>query len=503
MAFASGTFSLVSGNPVVTGTTISSTVNNNTLSDIATNGLSLCLLKDGTQTVTANIPMAAFKFTGLGAGSAANDSVRVAQLQTGIGIVLTTIAGTNTITAVANPVISAYAANQLFVFIPAATNTGATTINIDGLGAKNIFSLYAACLGGELVANVPAQILYDGTQFNIVGSGAMFAPLAVAKNILINPDGRILQRGSASTADAAYCFDQWKALSQTGNITPSQLTDAANGTPYMMRLTQIQAGAQRMGTGQLIEAANCKVLRGRAVTLSVKHKISSNGNIRLAILEWTGTADSPGPDPVNDWTSSTYTAGNFFSATTLTVTGVSSAIASTSSLATATLTATIGSSVNNLWVMAWTEGTAAQNVTLDVAFQLELGSRNTEFEYRSMEEELALCQRYFYQGGFANNDVITTLQAISTTVAYGKMMDLPVVMRITPTVSKSDVSHFGLSKADGTDAGALSVWTPYCAGNRTSVVATDYTTSANLVAGNSTTLTARSASAYIRATAEL
>ena len=55
MSFSSGTFSLVSGNPVVTGTTISSTTQNNTMSDVAT-GLSTCLLKDGTQTATAAIP---------------------------------------------------------------------------------------------------------------------------------------------------------------------------------------------------------------------------------------------------------------------------------------------------------------------------------------------------------------------------------------------------------------------------------------------------------------
>lgn len=66
MAFSSGTFSLVAGNPVVTGTTISSTWANNTLSDIATNGLTLCILKNGTQTVTANIPFAGYFATNVG-----------------------------------------------------------------------------------------------------------------------------------------------------------------------------------------------------------------------------------------------------------------------------------------------------------------------------------------------------------------------------------------------------------------------------------------------------
>ena len=71
----SGTYSLPSGNPVVTGTTISSTTHNNTLSDIAT-ALTQSLAYDGQTTPIANLPMGGFKFTGLGAGSAAGHSVR-------------------------------------------------------------------------------------------------------------------------------------------------------------------------------------------------------------------------------------------------------------------------------------------------------------------------------------------------------------------------------------------------------------------------------------------
>ena len=89
--------------------------------------------------------------------------------------VLTGVAGTNTITAT-GPANYAYAAARTpLYFTPAATNTGATTINItpsggSTLGAKDIFSNGAACVGGELVISVPTQVIYDGTQFNIVGA---------------------------------------------------------------------------------------------------------------------------------------------------------------------------------------------------------------------------------------------------------------------------------------------------------------------------------------------
>jgi len=82
---------------------------------------------------------------------------------------LSSVAGTNTITAALSPVaLTAYATGQVFTFIPANANTGATTLNVDSVGAKNIFSGGAALIGGELVAGVPVQVEYDGTQFNLL-----------------------------------------------------------------------------------------------------------------------------------------------------------------------------------------------------------------------------------------------------------------------------------------------------------------------------------------------
>jgi hypothetical protein len=75
----SGTYSLPAGNPVVTGTTISSSTTNNTNTDIAT-ALTNCLTRDGQSTPSANLPMNAKKLTGLAAGTSAGDSVRFEQL---------------------------------------------------------------------------------------------------------------------------------------------------------------------------------------------------------------------------------------------------------------------------------------------------------------------------------------------------------------------------------------------------------------------------------------
>jgi hypothetical protein len=163
----SGVYSLPAGNPVVTGTTISSTWANNTLSDIAT-ALTGSVSADGQTPIIANIPMSNFKFTGLGAGSALTDSVTYGQVQNSGYTYLTSVAGTNTITATATPTATAYATGQHFRFIAAATNTGAATLNINSLGAKAITKLGTTALtGGEIVIGAMVCVSYDGTQFQL------------------------------------------------------------------------------------------------------------------------------------------------------------------------------------------------------------------------------------------------------------------------------------------------------------------------------------------------
>jgi hypothetical protein len=177
----SGTFVINStGQPVVTGTVISSTAFNALTADLAT-GLSTALTKDGQTTPTANLPMGTFKFTGMGNGSAATDSATIAQVQNSFGSFLT-VSGTDTITASVSPSLTAYATGQMFAFVAANTNTGAVTINISSLGAKSITKTgTTALVAGDLTANYLYVVVYDGTQFQVVGvSATTFTNLTVS-----------------------------------------------------------------------------------------------------------------------------------------------------------------------------------------------------------------------------------------------------------------------------------------------------------------------------------
>jgi len=165
----SGTFLInTAGQPVVAGTVISSTTFNALTADLAT-GLSTVITKDGQTTVTANIPMASFKFTGLGVGSAAGDSANLSQVQSTVTKLLTSVSGTDTITAVGAPVVAAYAAGQMFYFVATGDNTTSVTINIDGLGAKAVTrDGSVALVAGDIKSGEVVVVVYDGTRFQVV-----------------------------------------------------------------------------------------------------------------------------------------------------------------------------------------------------------------------------------------------------------------------------------------------------------------------------------------------
>jgi hypothetical protein len=105
-----------------------------------------------------------------------DDNLREIQAQvavwrdgTGYGILtVTSVSGSNTITGSTSPA-PALAANQKFLLQPAGTNTGATTLNLNGAGAKNVYACNAALNGGEFHTSVPVLLEYDGTAFQVLG----------------------------------------------------------------------------------------------------------------------------------------------------------------------------------------------------------------------------------------------------------------------------------------------------------------------------------------------
>jgi len=164
----SGTYSLPAGNPVVTGTTISSTWANNTLNDLG-NAMTASLAYDGQTVPISNLPMGGYLHTGVANATARTNYASAAQVQDGTLTYLTSVSGTDTITATAPISMSAYVTGQTFRFIAAGANaTTGVTLNINSIGAKNITKNGTTALAiGDIVSGSIVEVTYDGTEFQI------------------------------------------------------------------------------------------------------------------------------------------------------------------------------------------------------------------------------------------------------------------------------------------------------------------------------------------------
>ena len=70
-----------------------------------------------------------------------------------------------------SPTPPTYAAGQMFTFIAAHSNTGASTLAVNGQAAKSLVRAGATTLyEGDILSGQMVQAVYDGTQFQLVGS---------------------------------------------------------------------------------------------------------------------------------------------------------------------------------------------------------------------------------------------------------------------------------------------------------------------------------------------
>lgn len=225
----SGTYSLPAGNPVTTGTTISSSTNNSTNSDIAT-ALSTCIAKDGQTTLTANIPFGGFKLTGIGNGSASTDAVALGQLQAQTGVYVGTVGGTaDVITLTASPAITAYAAGQTFSFIASGANTTNVTVNVSSLGAKALTKFgTTALVANNILSGSLVTIQYDGTQFqlmnvSLISSANNFTGLNTFSSGIGPAYLQNIGLTSAVSAKALTVALKTKALADASATDPAQI----------------------------------------------------------------------------------------------------------------------------------------------------------------------------------------------------------------------------------------------------------------------------------------
>lgn len=115
-----------------------------------------------------------------------------------------------------------------------ATNTGAATINVNGLGVKNIFKVAAGAIGnliaGDLINGVIYELNYDGTQFQLLGSAGGL--LSVSQGNLNTSVGSVSTSSSSFVqfilAGGAYGFFPSFGITAIGAFMSSRLPTSSN-----------------------------------------------------------------------------------------------------------------------------------------------------------------------------------------------------------------------------------------------------------------------------------
>lgn len=108
----------------------------------------------------------------------------------------------NAYTLAANRAFTAYAAGDVFVFEANHSNTGASTLNVEAVGAKSIVTQTGVALTtGDIVSGGIYAVVYDGTNFQLFGA----MPANVVSNSKLRDSGAlsVIGRAANSSGDPA------------------------------------------------------------------------------------------------------------------------------------------------------------------------------------------------------------------------------------------------------------------------------------------------------------
>jgi len=290
------------------------------------------------------------------------------------------------------------------------------------------------------------------------------------RNLLINGDHRIAQRGTAAvtaTTTASYkCVDRWKTDidgSSGGDFSHAQSTDVPTGQGFThsSKITTVTQVSQPSGTTNKhqfytqLEKQDVAHLEwgtsdAKTCTISFWVKSSVTGTY-LFYLKYYGATN------YSYYTNYTINSADTWEKKTITITGHTSGgkVSGTtdvglmiewglgygSGFETGTL---------NEWTTSDTQRLASGSVYLPehsgatwylTGCQFEVGSIATDYEFKSYAQELALCQRYCYVIPVTDDDFIGNVSgyAHSTTNLKG-VFHLPQVMRAYPTYTGTNTA---------------------------------------------------------------
>ena len=253
MPYAAGVYGAPSNswNPAVAGSAINATDWAALLADLTT-ALSTCVLKDGTQTMTAALPMGGFKVTGLAAGSANGDSVRWEQIFNAGGIASTLVlrsylSGLNLSTAGGSATMS-IAAGQ------ATDGTNAALMSIGAFSKTTSAWVLGSGNGGLDTGSISTATWYHFWLIQRPDTGVVDVLISLSASAPTMPANYTLKRriGSGLTDGSSH----WTAFTQDGDLFQwnTLVADVSSTNPGTSAVTNTITTPTGVNTTALIQA---------------------------------------------------------------------------------------------------------------------------------------------------------------------------------------------------------------------------------------------------------
>jgi hypothetical protein len=293
------------------------------------------------------------------------------------------------------------------------------------------------------------------------------------KNLLINGDMRVAQRGTSSTTDNNYAtVDRWFKYSGGDTTTWGQAEDAVHGKYAYW-------SANTSGYGNL---------RQRIEGIHVP-----SGGLPMVFSCWMRVSAGSAPLRIEIWnlTDNTDILSNM-NVTTI-----------TTSWQQVVVPFTLPASANNdvFHIMVGSNSAPSQVVFNMTKCQLERGTVATPFEHRPYGTELALCQRYCQQFTSPGQVYFLTGHVWSTTLCQYTFLP-KVQMRTHPTLeSGGTIANLSGQSAVNLSGISLDGAGLFAEGQQVKINAT--MSSSSFTSGYSCALLLNSSGAYIRFNAEL
>lgn len=264
-----GNYTRVPGSGYPNGTTADGPEVDAEMDDIAT-ALTQSLSKDGQTVPTANLPMGGYRHTNVDDAAARTDYARADQVQDCALSTLSSVSGADTITATAPLSMTAYVAGQEFSFVSAGANTGAVTLNINSIGAKDVTKRGTTALdAGDIPSGAVVVVQYDGTRFQLTGPAPAPTALPAASETV------------AGVVELATNAEAQTGTDTTRAITPANLA-AVTATETRAGVVELATSAEAIAGTDTARALTPATLKASQIVLATPVATTSGSEINLS-----------------------------------------------------------------------------------------------------------------------------------------------------------------------------------------------------------------------------